>query len=284
MESVIQKINAWRELKNVDEKLDLSSYGLTSLDFIIDDIQKCTFLFLDANNLTSLPDLPNCKTLYCRRNNLTHLSELPKCRILYCSHNKLTRLPDLPECVDLDCSDNLLTELPKIPKCIELWCSENKLTKLPNMDNMVDLKCNDNQLKVLPELPKCEKLECTNCRLRYLPPLPMCRYINYLGNSLFGIPLLDDNVNVQCIVFLTSMCIHLRKFSTMMDILKDKKHLHDLMKFHQRQQVDMVTVNYNLFAFKIEKAWMNHKRRKVFKALHENYIKNVSTVISQYVV
>lgn len=266
MQAVRDIINEWKNKKNIDSELNLSGRDLSSLDFIINDIRECTVLRLDWNYLKELPDLPNCK-------------------ILSCSANKLTKLPDLLECVDLNCSKNLLTELPELPKCEKLQCGNNKISQLPKLDNVIMLSCHDNPLKELPKLPNCTYMRCAGCKLKYLPRLPQCYFIDYIGNPLLWLPQLNDDTTVYCVMFSGStMIVENRKFSEIKNVVESKEYLRNLIKFNRRGQIDMITINYKVFAGKIKKVWIHYKRKKVFKVLHENYIKNVSTVISQYVV
>jgi Leucine-rich repeat (LRR) protein len=149
MEEAKKIITEWIALNNPDHILKLNNLGLTELP---DIPANCRVLFVEYNELTSLPNLDNCIELGCGHNNLTVLPDLPNCIALFCENNKLTELPKLPNCARLDCDYNKLTVLPELPLCWELNCDGNQLSELPKLPECISLCCGHNMLTYLPQL------------------------------------------------------------------------------------------------------------------------------------
>lgn len=265
MDTAQQIIKEWILKNNPQLPLDLGEINLEELPEIpINcEILHCANCYLKKlptilyvkelqcykNQIENLPELPNCVKLICSENKLKKLPELPKCEVLYCHHNELTVLPDLPNCRDLLCSYNMLTKLPKLPKCKELWCRNNKLTII--------------------DLPQLIDLRCTNNKLRIIADMPECIYFSAGGNYLYVIP--------KCLTY------HELDILCRLDKQLRKKHIKSLLSDYY-SELDSITINFDKFAAKIQNKWRKHKKYLTFVELHKMYIKNVSTVICQYLI
>lgn len=145
---------------------------------------------------------------------------------------------------ELNLSCLSLETLPDIPTtCRILNCSYNKLTKLPDLPYCISLMCGNNMLTKLPHMPNCVSLQCQNNLLSYIP---------------------DKAYNlVTC---------------------KNNKYLYINPKMMRRQEllVDERTINYPIFATKIQRAYGKYKRKHIFVELNKFYIKNMARLISLY--
>jgi Leucine-rich repeat (LRR) protein len=139
-------------------------------------------LFLDYNNLTTLPNLPN---------------SLKK---LWVNDNQLTSLPSLPTNLEsLSVETNNLTALPSLPNSLEqLWCSENMLTALPDFSQtqLYDLICMDNQITTFIGFPNTlHQLYASNNQITNIPAWgPEMRDVLLSENFLTSIPTLNDSM------------------------------------------------------------------------------------------
>jgi hypothetical protein len=130
-----------------ESRVDLSKRGLTLPSFSLIDFNYMTILYINNNNLTSLPILPNwLLELDCNYNKLTSLNNLPlSLTHLKCAYNELTILPDiLPSLKVFDCSHNKLTVIKYLPSTLRNFsCKQNYLTELPVLpESLEHLICN----------------------------------------------------------------------------------------------------------------------------------------------
>lgn len=164
--------------------------------------------------------------------------------VLDLSSLDLEMLPDIPEhCRSLCCSYNKLTTLPDMPHCYSLICTNNLLTTLPDMPNCYSLTCTDNLLTKLPNIPHCERLKCDNNLLSHIPN--------------------NDYTHLTC---------------------QNNKYLYVTPKMIARYNliIDKRTINYPVFATKIQRTYAKYKQKRVFEELNKIYIKNMAMLISLY--
>lgn len=143
---------------------------------------KANYIYLDNNQLTSLPTLPNptgkLLTLVCRFNLLTSLPPFPtNMSAVYVNDNKLTSLPNLtPNINVLDCSNNYITYLPDIRNLNILDCSHNNLTQIFENPSLItsttlsSVDCRFNKISSVPFIPRFLKgFYCSNNNLSTFP-------------------------------------------------------------------------------------------------------------------
>lgn len=209
------------------------------------------------------------------------------------SHLGLDELPDIPiECVDLDCSSNKLKILPKLPNCVRLQCSYNILESLPELPKCEKLMCSYNKLKILPELPNCKAISCMKNQLTELPMLLNAGHILCSGNNIVKFP---EYLKQNCSLYIGSNLLSsvndqmykCRSFNCNLNpylyLTKFQRRIADRMWAFEGVEFNKFSYNYNIPVRIIQKAYHWYKRVQIFKKLHENYIKNVSTLISLYV-
>lgn len=211
-------------------------------------------LFICGLEITELPDIP-----------LT-------CTKLVCAYNKLIKLPDLPQLVELDCQRNKLTKLPELPNCVKLNCHDNLIKELPSLPMCTELFCGCNELKTLPKLPMCEKLYCFNNQLTEISGYDKVNFLVCFCNKLNSVKNMPKLTSKITYFFNGSF----REGNTYLHI--DPK----ILKI--TAYCGYNNVNYNLFAIKIQTMYRMRKRRQTFNELHKNYIKNISSMIVQYVI
>ena len=141
-----------------DDLLDVNNREITSLAGLENfEGTELRVLYIQSNNLTSLPALPSSLTaLDCTNNQLTSLPTLSSKMInLICSKNQLTSLPELPKYLThLNCDNNKLTSLPALPSSLwSLFCDNNQLTNLPELPHLTHFGYSGNPLTSLPTIP-----------------------------------------------------------------------------------------------------------------------------------
>ena len=123
-------INRWFNIKNNKQIINDEYIEILGVKY---DIETTISLYLENNQLTSIPDLSklvNLKYLYLYNNELTSIPDLSKLvnlKYLYLENNKLTSIPDLSKLVNLIrlyLENNQLTEneinkiIKMLPNCI----------------------------------------------------------------------------------------------------------------------------------------------------------------------
>ena len=179
----------------------MSSFNIeTILNSLPED---STVINLDNKRISRLPSLrrfKNLKELYVNFNQLTSLPELPDTLTnLYCSCNYLTALPRLPDTLTyLGCAMNQLTSLPELPDGLDrLIVGYNKLTSLPRLpDTLKMIHCENNELTSLPVLPaQLNEMTCNRNRLTFLPELPnSIEYLYCVDNLIACLPILPASL------------------------------------------------------------------------------------------
>lgn len=173
-----------------------------------------TSLFVDHNNLTSLPDagsMPHIKELNCSHNLLTQIPFYPKLTFLNISNNKITSIKsyDQSNLKYLDCSfnpgisfdislsfckhlyinDNNLTEvdLSGISRLQYLDCSNNNLVAINPSESLIELNSQRNHLIDLPILPNIKILMTDDNTIKMIQTYPQLTILTASHNNLVHI-------------------------------------------------------------------------------------------------
>ena len=185
-------------------RIVLANKGLTSVPSLA-RFTKLTYVNLEGNKLTTLPEMPNgiCH-INCTSNRLETLEGLPdSVKELYVSGNKIRRITKLPTNLNiLHISKNLLQSIDALPPVLKvLSCDGNNLTKLPELPNTLNiLWCFHNKdLNMLPEIPASLRvLFCSKCSIRRIPRLPDALYeLVCNDNPITVIENLPTNLRMQ---------------------------------------------------------------------------------------
>jgi len=204
--------------------LDTLICGYNNIQYIFQLPNNLSYLDVQSNQLTSLPNLPPLQTLLCSFNQLNQLPYFYG-SYLDCSYNQLTDLSGLGGAGYLDCSVNWLTSIDStvLEYTAQLNCSNNQLTsitfgysnylemadcsynQLTSMnaisESLISLNCDNNSLTSLPALPDgLNTLTCNANSLAGLPALPASlQYLYCDGNQLTSLPAFDSSlVYVEC--------------------------------------------------------------------------------------
>jgi len=219
------KINFENYPINKTTKLDLYSSSIYSLESDIGQLVNLEKLYLNYNNLTTLPgsigNLEKLKLLDIPSNQLTFLpitiGSMINLETLNLSGNKLTTLPnsigDLEKLKILNLENNEIVLLPdnitNLENLITLFINYNKLTSIPesigNLVNLEELDLSYNQLRQIPNsIGKLKKIKILNLSDNNLTSIPESidnmndlHYINVSNNKLTTIPIMPRLENIK---------------------------------------------------------------------------------------
>ena len=206
-------------------KLDLYSSSIYSLESNIGQLVNLEKLYLNYNNLTTLPEsignLEKLKLLDIPSNQLTFLpitiGQMINLETLNLGGNQLTSLPnsigDLEKLKILNLENNKILLLPdsitKLENLITLFINYNKLISIPesigNLVNLEELDLSYNQLREIPNsIGKLKKIKILNLSDNKLISIPESidnmtdlHYINVSNNKLTTIPIMPRLVNIK---------------------------------------------------------------------------------------
>jgi len=103
--------------------------------------------------------------------NLKSYPELSVIKSLYIDHNNLTSLPDskyMPNLTALNCSHNKLSQIPFYPNLMSLIMNSNRIKNINSYDNsnLKYLDCSFNpEFEFNIRLPKCTNIYITDCKM-----------------------------------------------------------------------------------------------------------------------
>lgn len=197
-----------------DKYLDIGFQRLKLLNLKkYPELSILTKLFVDHNNLTSLPDpslVPNLTELTAHYNHLKNIPFYPNLTYLNLSHNFFSSLPtsyNNHHClIHLDCSHNPsfifdinlrslkhlyinncnLTNLPfnLIPSIEVLDCRENNLQSLDNSLTLTEINFSDNSIQTLRLWPQIIHMTADNNKITILESFPLVKDISICCNLL----------------------------------------------------------------------------------------------------
>ena len=199
------------------DKEDISSLDLTTFPSHILDNHSLTQLFLDYNDLETLPPeigtaLPNMEILSAIGNNLSSLpnsfGNMVKLKEVYLNENRLVRLSDSTCCLKclekLQLTGNQLQFLPEqfgeLESLKSLIADENLLQKLPKtfglLENLEELELGCNSISSILEgfgmLKSLQVLNLSSNKLTVLPEsfgnLPNLKALDLSANNIKMLP------------------------------------------------------------------------------------------------
>jgi Leucine-rich repeat (LRR) protein len=171
----VRRMKACTKSFQAEKELILSNLGLTSVPSRWPP--KIKVLHVGGNALAEVPPwahLENLTYIHVDDNELTELPELPSgLEILSARKNKLESLPPLPDGLNtLEVDNNKLESLPPPPDGLKtLYVGTNKLESLPQLGTgLLWIDANDNNLRDFPNLPSgIRRVRLENNRLSEVP-------------------------------------------------------------------------------------------------------------------
>lgn len=175
------------------------------------ELSKITKLFIDHNNLESLPDpmiVPELMELTCASNKLTKIPFYQKLTFLNISHNSITDLNNynMSSLTHLDCSFNPDFKLNfKLPYCEHLYandigteimnlqlfpvlkildCSNNKLREIIGGTKLIEISIMNNQIEKLHDWPELIRLNADNNLIKEIPSYSKLLNLNVSFNRI----------------------------------------------------------------------------------------------------
>lgn len=145
----------------------ITSKSLTSIDlshnpFQLSYLPKCSSLFLERTNITTidLSLVPAIRILDLSNNKLTLLQDHIKLEELHIKNNRLTKLGMYPNLLHLDASGNRISSMQTYPKIDTMNVCHNKLTEIAQA-SLTSLIASFNQLKQI-DTPNLTYLDVSN--------------------------------------------------------------------------------------------------------------------------